>query len=105
MAQPGIGSRARPQSTGTAMIAPAATPPANPAADADLAACSLSAAPGQSAAPGLLTFCRSQRRCSSGRDDDACVTAGQTAIVLWILPLRMPLTRRTLTGFGFELCI
>ena len=62
-------------------------------------------APGQSAAPGLVTSCRSQRRCSSGRDDDACVTAGQTAIVLWILPLKMPLTGRTLTGFGFELCV
>ena len=37
--------------------------------------------------------------------DDACVTAGQTAIVRWILPLRMPLTRRTLTGFAFELCV
>ncbi len=45
-----------------------------------------------SAAPGLVTSCRSQRRCSSGRDDDAYVTARQTAIVLWILPLRMPLT-------------
>jgi hypothetical protein len=32
-------------------------------------------------------------------DDDACVAAGQTAIVRWILPLRMPLTGRTLTGF------
>ena len=62
------------------------------------------AAPGQGAAPGLVTSCRSQRRCSSGRDDDACVTAGQTAIVRWILPLRMPLTGRTLTCFGFELC-
>jgi hypothetical protein len=61
------------------------------------------AAPGQSAAPGLVTSCRSQRRCSSGRDDDACVTAGQTAIVLWTLPLRMPLTGRTLNGLAFEL--
>jgi hypothetical protein len=50
------------------------------------------AAPGQTATPGLVTSCRSQRRCSSGRDSDACVTAGQTAIVRWILPLRMPLT-------------
>jgi hypothetical protein len=58
------------------------------------------AAPGQSAAPGLVvTSCRSQRRCSSGRDSDACVTAGQTAIVRWILPLRMPLTECTFTGF------
>ena len=46
----------------------------------------------ESAAPGLVTSCRSQRRSSSGRDDYACVTAGQTAIVRWILPLRMPLT-------------
>jgi hypothetical protein len=81
------------------MIAAATTPPRNRAADADLAACSLSAAPGQNAAPGLVTSCRSQRRCSSGRDDDARVIAGQTAIVVWILPLRMPLTGRTLTGF------
>ena len=58
------------------------------------------AAPGQGAAPGVVTSCRSQRRCSSGRDDDACVTAGQTANVLWILPFRMPLTGRTFTGFG-----
>ena len=27
------------------------------------------------------------------------------AIVRWILPLRMPLAGRTLTGFGFELCV
>jgi hypothetical protein len=39
------------------------------------------------------------------RDDDACVAAGQTAIVRWILPLRMPLTRRTITSFEFELCV
>jgi hypothetical protein len=32
-------------------------------------------------------------------ENNACVTAGQTAIVRWILPLRMPLTGRTLTGF------
>ena len=63
------------------------------------------AAPGQGAAPGLVTSCRSQRRCSSGRDDDACVTAGQTAIVRWILPLRMPLTGRTLNGLAFEFCV
>ena len=32
-------------------------------------------------------------------DNDACVTAGQTPIVRRILPLRMPLTGRMLTGF------
>ncbi len=25
-----------------------------------------------------------------GRDNNTCVTAGQTAIVLWILPLKVP---------------
>ena len=34
-----------------------------------------------------------------------CVIAGQTAIFLWILPLRMPLTGRTLIGFGFGFCL
>jgi hypothetical protein len=63
------------------------------------------AAPGQSTEPGLVTSCRSQRRCSSGRDDDACVTAGRTAIVRWILPLRMPLTGRTLNSLAFEFCV
>jgi hypothetical protein len=105
MAQPGGGSRARPRSTGTAMIAAAATPRRNRTAAAELAACSLSGRARQSAAPGLVTSCRSQRRCSSERDDDACVTAGQTAIVLWILPLRMPLTGPTLTGLAFELWV
>ena len=51
-----------------------------------------------SAAPGLVTSCRSQRRCSSGRDDDAYVTARQTAIVLWILPPQNAPHGRGLTG-------
>jgi hypothetical protein len=63
------------------------------------------APPGQSATPGLVTSCRPQKRCSSGRDNDARVTAGQTATIRWILPLRMPLTGRTLTSLEFELCI
>ena len=57
MAQPEGGSRARPRSTGTAMIATTATPPGGTGRrtrTSQHAACP--AAPGQSAAPGLVTL-------------------------------------------------
>ena len=43
-----------------------------------------------SATPGPLSSCRSQRNCSSGREDDVCVTAGQTATVRWSCPSECP---------------
>ena len=41
----------------------------------------------------------------SGWRHNLCVITGQTASFRRILPLRMPLTERTLTSFGFELCV
>jgi hypothetical protein len=100
MPQPGAARVPGHGGTGTTMIATAATPPGGTGRRTQTSQpATCPAAPGQSATPGLVTSCRSQRRCSSGRDSDACVTAGQTASDLWILPLRMPLTGCTLTSF------
>ena len=99
MAQPGW-RLARPATEqGTAMIATAATPLAEPGGCHGPTSMQLAWPHQGRAPPGLVTSCRSQRRCSSGRDDDTGVTAGQTAIVRWILPLKMPLAGRTLTRF------
>jgi hypothetical protein len=84
------------------MTHPVPLPRRNRAAAADLAACSLSGRRQAECRARTGDLLQITKRCSSGRHDDACVTAGQTAIVRWILPLRMPLTGPTLTGFGFE---
>ena len=70
----------------------------NQAADADLAACSSSGRTRAERRARTGDLLQITKALLIGRDDDACVTAGQTAIVRWILPLRMPLTGRTLIG-------